>query len=124
MAKVAPIDEPQDEQIVVNGSTYNLRFSTRAWASLVKLWGLNNVQEAQAHLQKIGDATQIEPIVDVFWASLQRHHPDISREQADNLADDAGVEKLAAVLPRLIRAANPQTQAGAKKNPGKQPNRR
>lgn len=117
-------DEPQDHLISIRGKAYTLRFSVRAWAALVKLWGLNSVQEAQQRLTEIGDATQTEPIVDIFWAAMQRHHPDVTREQADDLADDMGVENLAGVLPKLIRASGPPGDAGGAKKKTARPNRR
>lgn len=121
MSQTGSKDEPQDEQIVVGKKTFTLRFSTQAWAALVKLWGLHSVQEAQARLTEIGDATDIEPIVDVLWAALQRHHKDVSREEADTIADDMGIKALADVLPKLLRAANPPAGASpdAKKKTGR-----
>lgn len=120
-----PNDEPQDHQTTIKGAAYTLRFSTKAWAALCQIWELSSVQEAQEKLTTIGDATDIEPVVDVFWAALQRHHPTIDRATAGDLADDMGVPRLAAILPKLLRGSVPADAGGdGKKKPGKPTKRR
>lgn len=53
----------------------------------------------------------------VLWASLQKHHPEISLEGAGEMIGKVGLLPIVERLADAIQAAFPEAETGAKPNP-------
>lgn len=76
-----------DVPLEVGSKTYTLCYSHLA---LVKLENLldKNVVQIMGELQAARDNIRIGTVVALLWAGLQKHHPDVSYDDAAGLLDD------------------------------------
>lgn len=105
----------QDKQITLGGKSLTLRFSARAVLALQDLWGLESEDEVMARLKT--PKSKISDFVDLVWASLRTHHPEVSREEVLAMVDDSGLDGLAASAKDLIAASMPPPAAASSENP-------
>jgi hypothetical protein len=85
-----------------DGRTFTLTVNFHAWAltqdALVKRGKVPTIEEIQVNLQKGHELTGIA----LFWASLQKHHPNIdSLDAAATLMEQAGADAAMAMLDAL-----------------------
>lgn len=99
----------QERRLVINGQTYTLRFHLLALATLCDTWELDSERDVSARLSR----RRAADIPVLLWALCRRHHPDMSLQEAQQLADDADLEQLGTAITDTITAGSPQ----AKKKP-------
>jgi hypothetical protein len=77
-----------DVALEVGGKTYTLRYSHSALIKLEKQLD----QSIMRIMQDIGkaDEMRIGTLVAILWAGLQKHHPDLSVDEACELLDEKG----------------------------------
>lgn len=93
--------QTQDSVITLGGQNYTIRFSIKATLFLQEQWGLANEREVQA---RMASAT-MQDFIDIVWAGLQRHHPELTRDQIVDLLDDAGTDGLQTAVSDLMGAS-------------------
>lgn len=93
--------QTQDTTVTLGGQNFTLRFSIKATIFLQELWGLANEREVQARMAK----ATMQDFIDIVWAGLQRHHPDMSRAQVVDVLDDSGAEGLQGAVTELLDAS-------------------
>lgn len=98
-----------DRPLVIGGQTFTIRFSLRAIMALQDRWGLATEEEVQARLGNPKD--KVRDFVDILWASLRTHHPEITPEQVLDMVDEAGLDGLAETARAAMTAAAPPTEA-------------
>lgn len=94
----------QDVNVPIGGRSFTLRFSVRATLFLKKLWGLEDDREVQARLAKTQD---MDGFIDIFWAGLQTHHREMSRDDVLDVLDAAGPDGLASAVTDALAASAP-----------------
>ena len=58
------------------------------------------------------DQLGIGTVTTLVWALLQRHHPDLTMNDCDDLIDAAGYDAVLEALSRSLEAAMPMAPAG------------
>lgn len=96
-----------DRQFTLGGETYTLRFSVRAMGALQDHFGLKSLNQVGERLQQLGADLGVEDLAAVLWAGLRSHHPEISKDDALGLLDDAGLDGLDSVVGEAFAAAAP-----------------
>lgn len=91
----------QDVPIELGGRSLTLRFSIKATLALKEKWGLEHEREVQA---KMARASMAE-FIDIVWAGLRTHHPEVTHEQVVDLLDDAGADGMQSAVERALSAA-------------------
>lgn len=92
----------QDVQIELGGRSLTLRYSIKATLALKERWGLENDREVQARMAKASMAE----FIDIVWAGLRTHHPDISHDQVVDMLDDAGADGLTDLVTNALDASS------------------
>lgn len=92
----------QDVQIELGGRSLTLRYSIKATLALKERWGLENDREVQAKMAKASMAE----FIDIVWAGLRTHHPDISHDQVVDMLDDAGADGLTDLVTNALDASS------------------
>ena len=92
----------QDVQIELGGRSLTLRFSIKATLALKERWGLENDREVQAKMAK----ASMSEFIDIVWAGLRTHHPEISHDDVMTFLDDAGADGLTDMVTRAIEASS------------------
>lgn len=88
----------QDKSVTVGGRKLTVRYSLRATLFLKEQWKLEEDREVQARMARAG----MSDFVDIFWAGLQTHHRELTRDQVLDLLDEEGMEGLAVVVTDAI----------------------
>lgn len=92
----------QDVQIELGGRSLTLRFSIKATLALKERWGLENDREVQAKMAK----ASMSEFIDIVWAGLRTHHPEISHDDVMTFLDDAGADGLTDMVTRALEASS------------------
>lgn len=92
----------QDVQIELGGRSLTLRFSVKATLALKERWGLENDREVQAKMAK----ASMSEFIDIVWAGLRTHHPEISHDDVMTFLDDAGADGLTDLVTRALEASS------------------
>lgn len=93
----------QDVPIEIGGRSYLLRYSIKATLALKDRWKCESDREVQARMAK----ATMEEFVDIFWAGLRTHHPEVTPEQVLDLLDDAGADGMTSAVTQALNAAAP-----------------
>ncbi|MEG1028598.1 MAG: hypothetical protein RSE34_00780 [Brevundimonas sp.] len=93
--------QTQDSVITLGGQNYTIRFSIKATLFLQEQWGLENEREVQARMAK----ATMQDFIDIVWAGMQRHHPELTRDQIVDILDDSGAEGLQGAVTELLDAS-------------------
>lgn len=101
-----------DRQITVGEETFTLRFSVRAMGALQDHFGLQSLNEVGPRLQAMGDNMGVTDLAAVLWAGLRTHHPDLTKDDALGLLDDAGLGGLDDIIGEAFAAAAPDDGEG------------
>lgn len=101
----------QDVQITAGGTTYRLRFSLRAMMALKDRWKLEDGDALTKRLASVGPFD----FVDIVWAALRTHHPELNDEQVLGIVDDMGVEGIETAVNEAIDAGVPGGDPDPKK---------
>ena len=112
----------QDVQVELGGRSLTIRFSIKATLALKEKWGLEQDREVQARMAK---ATMTE-FIDIIWAGLRTHHPEITHDQVVDMLDDAGSDGLSGMVTRALEASAIPEGEGDRPlagQPGTTPNR-
>ncbi len=97
---------------------YTLRFSLKAQLALKDQWGLEKDDDVQKRMQSL----ETGDVVDVLWAALRSHHPDVDRDAVIDLLDDAEQEDFEVAMASVISGAMPPRSEGAsEKKPKSRP---
>lgn len=111
--------QTQDSVITLGGQNFTIRFSIKATLFLQEHWGLENERQVQA---RMASAT-MQDFIDIVWAGLQRHHPELTRDQVVDLLDDSGTEGLQTAVSDLMGAsAAPAPKSPPEEGQGTTPN--
>lgn len=97
--------------IVIGDKQYTMTFSVRAMAALQDHYGLKSLTEVGEKMRAMKDAS-IEDMVVLFWASLQRHHSEVTLDAAWELADEAGAQNLTQAIVKAVAASTPDSVRG------------
>jgi hypothetical protein len=97
----------QDRQATLGGNVYTLRFSFVAAAALKDAWGLTWADDTGLLQRALSGAITDVPVL--LWGLMQRHHPEVTREQVVALCDDLG---LSDELGAFTRVAHETIRAG------------
>lgn len=92
----------QDVQIELGGRSLTLRFSVKATLALKERWGLETDREVQAKMAK----ASMSEFIDIVWAGLRTHHPEISHDDVMTFLDDAGADGLTDMVTRALEASS------------------
>lgn len=120
----APAQKPEslDFPIKYGGKNWVLRFGYRASSRLKDHWGLHtdepDVVPRLTGDQKLAERMgfiELEDIPVMLWACLRSNHPDLTIQDVEELVDEFGVNALQPVLAKVLAAALPPDEAGAKK---------
>jgi hypothetical protein len=105
-----------DFQLAAGGKSYQLRFAIKAFARLEDYF---KVAGMDAVAKRLGDVSQFsaKDIGALLWAGLARHHPEVTEEQALDLADDIGVAELMETFSGAIGAALSEPKGGEPAGP-------
>lgn len=96
--------EKGEVELVIEGVPYVLVTSFAGMIALQNLHATNGTKPTiESILEKVKQG-DFEAFRDVFWSLFQRHHPDVTLQQAARLMDDAG--GLAALDRLLMHAMN------------------
>lgn len=95
----------QDRRIEIGGQTYTIRVSIKFFLALQERWDLANDSEVRAAIPD--KAKNMRGMVDVVWAGLQTHHPNLSWDDVLSLLDQADMGKVAEALTQGMEAAAP-----------------
>ena len=93
----------QDVDVTIGGRSFRLRYSIKATLALRDKWGLGSDREVQARMSK----PTMSDFVDIFWAGLRTHHPEVTPDDVLTLLDDAGAEGMASAVTQALSAASP-----------------
>ncbi len=109
-----------DQQIVVGGESYTLRYSLKAMIALQDHFG---VKSLTAVGERLGSSEELggEDIAAVLWAGLRTHHPDTSMQDVIDALDRVGLDAVSEVIEKAFAAAAPAsdpTQPPAEKSEG------
>lgn len=91
----------QDVQVELGGRSLTLRFSVKATLALKAKWGLETDREVQARMAK----ASMEEFIDIVWAGLRTHHPEVSHDQVLDWMDDAGAQGLTDLVTNALEAS-------------------
>lgn len=117
-------DEAQDNQVVICGTSYTLRFSNRAWKALEGLWRCS-ATEIYRRFSRKGEADEVSftKINDLLWCALRTHHKEVSMDDVESMLDDAGTRAIPRIFEVVLRTINsgepPAEVAAAGKRPPK-----
>ena len=113
-------DANPDVQLSVGDASYTLRFSLKAFARLQDHFGLKSIDAVG---KRMADPSQfaIEDVGALLWAGLARRHPEVTLEQAMDIADDLGIAALMEQLLGAFGAALDDTKADGKPRPSRSP---
>lgn len=92
----------QDVQIELGGRSLTLRYSIKATLALKERWGLENDREVQAKMAK----ASMSEFIDIVWAGLRTHHPEISHDDVMTYLDDAGADGLTDMVTKALDASS------------------
>lgn len=92
----------QDVQIELGGRSLTLRYSIKATLALKERWGLENDREVQAKMAK----ASMGEFIDIVWAGLRTHHPEISHDDVMTYLDDAGADGLTDMVTSALEASS------------------
>ncbi len=98
----------QDRRIEIGGQTYTIRVSIKFFLALQEKWDLPDDAAVRAAIPD--KAKNMRGMVDVVWAGLQSHHPDLSWDQTLALLDGADMGAVAEALATGMEAAAPPTK--------------
>lgn len=105
-----------DRQVEVGGKVYTLRFSIKAMAALQEHFQLPSLNDLQGAMAKVGAGD----VAGVIWAGLRTHHPEVTKDQAMEIADDLGLEGAMQLLNDGFGAAMPEGEGEADpRSPGR-----
>ncbi|MAD98930.1 MAG: hypothetical protein CMB99_16510 [Flavobacteriaceae bacterium] len=107
-----------DVPFSIAGQDFTLRFSLKAQLALKDRWGLEKDADVTARL----NALETEHVVDVLWAALRSHHPDMDHDDVVELLDDAEQDDFNDAMKQLLSASMPPAKeggAGKKQKPTK-----
>jgi hypothetical protein len=111
--------------IEINGTNYRLSFSVIALAALQDHWKLKDVDAVMARMNELKSG-RVADLAVLFWASLQRFHPEVTPDEALALADDAGLLRIMAAIRVAGLGSSPPPAArravatpGKRKKPGR-----
>lgn len=93
----------QDVEVNVGGRSFTLRYSIKAQLALKDRWKCESDREVQARMAK----PSMDDFIDIFWAGLRKHHPEVTREEVLDLLDDAGADGMTAAVAQAMDAASP-----------------
>lgn len=99
----------------VDGKRYVGIMTAKAWDKLQNHWGLTGLAELQDRLGKISIADT--PLI--VWASLMKHHPNLTQEQGEEIADGMGMQGVVQYVSALVKAGSPPAAAMVRANPTK-----
>lgn len=111
-----------DRQITVDGKTYTIRFSFRAFKRLNEHFGTKTLRELGEALAS--PDIDLDTIVAIAWAGLATHHLDEPIEVAEEICDDLGFYAIKDMLNDAFVAAQGEVQKqgggqGSQANPTK-----
>lgn len=112
--------ESQDRQISLAGHTLTIRYSLKATLALKDAWGLASDNEIEARMQSPG----LDDFVTILWAGLRTHHPDVTREDVLDWADDAGLDGIQQAMGDAIDGASIRPKPGGPPKGQRTPRRR
>lgn len=109
----------QEKTIRIGDASYTVRFSIKAMIALQDHYGLDNIDDVG---KRLSDPKNIkaEDFAVLLWAGLRGNHPDVTFEDALDLADKAGlgvIRELGEVFSAAQPKAEPQGQGKAKRRP-------
>ena len=100
--------EKGEVDLVINGTTYTLTLKTAALMAFQKRFSTSEKPADLEVLMSKAQAGSLEHVMALFWAALQKFHPEITFDHAVNLIDDAGgIEKLDATLLEAAQSTVP-----------------
>lgn len=107
-----------DVQLILGAKTYLLRFSLKAFARLQDHFGLASIDAVG---KRLGDAAQfsVGDMGAMLWAGLARHHPEVTLDQALDMADDLGMAGLTETFGDALGAALSEPAQGQGARPPK-----
>lgn len=117
--------EKGEFQIVIGGQTYVLAMAFNGLIDLQQLFAKDGAMPTIASILLRAQHGDLEAVRAVFWATLRRHHPDITVQQAGDLIQDAGgVGSVDSMIVNAVDAASPDKRdlaavGGAEGNPPK-----
>ena len=85
-------------ELTIGETTYTLKFGRNAMASVEGLFGGRSFGD-------IASEQSFSVLRAMFWASLQKHHPDIDLLATGDLMDEADDEALAAAIGKALELA-------------------
>lgn len=97
--------------IVIAGTTYVVAMTFNAMIQLQQLFTVDGKLPLIEAVYMRGQAGDLEAYRAIFWASLQRHHPELSLEDVGRLIDVAGgPAQLDALLEAALAQSRPDPQ--------------
>lgn len=101
----------QETQIVVDGKSYTLKFSLKAYVALQDHFKVASIDEV---VQRLNDPTKLGmmDIVAMLWAGLRSHHKDATMEDALDMADSAGLQALQEIISAGVAGSMPPAGDG------------
>ena len=116
---MSAIDPGREVALVAGDATYTLYAGNRALRLMERETG-QPLMELVDRFEQV----EISLVTTILWALLQRHHPELSIDDVDDVIDAAGYEAVTEALGRAIEYAFPQTSPnGASEASGKAPAR-
>lgn len=100
-----------------DGREWVLRYSANALCTLEDALDMST-GEMVARLQDAG-GVRMTTLRAVFWAGLQDHHKDVSKERAGELMDEVGYDKAGSLIGQAFARTFPEEEAGKKARPPK-----
>jgi len=92
-----------DRQIVALGRSWTLRFSLKALGALQEHFGLETLDGLQAAMARLSAAD----VAAILWAGLRSHHPEVTQQQALDMADEIGLDAALEVIGAGFSASMP-----------------
>jgi len=93
----------QDVNVSLGGRSFTLRYSIKATLALKERWKLDDDREVQAVMAK----PSMGQFVDIFWAGLRTHHPEVTPEDVLDILDEAGADGMSAAVIQALEASSP-----------------
>jgi hypothetical protein len=87
----------------VGGKTYTGRYGMNALVEIEELFG----KPVEAVFADLARDKSMKTARGLIWAALVQYHPDLTQAAVGDLIDEAGLDKLEAIMAAGIKAAFP-----------------
>ena len=93
--------------LTLSGKTYTFKLGTAALIELQEMWSTPERTESIEEILFNVQIGRLKYIRSFLWAGLQKHHPNTTMDQVDDLLDEASEEEVKALLADLGLSMQP-----------------